>query len=458
MADEKNQNQDELNSIDSKSKQSNDLSSPEIDDFQDDDETIDKLLIGEMYTEPDDSKSAEEQQNSETMAEIDEFSDIDLDEFAEDSDRTATSPTEPPLILTEQPEVPARNDLNLDDFDITSDGDTTGFLDETIIDEFVEPTTTPFESQTIQNALNSSNEDQNLNQESVSEQASSIETTQTTESIIDEALSAQVSQLWAELDELKQQPSNSEGDIEQFNKKLKKTILEQEQSNKKNKLFASIAMAAATLASMIAISSIMLNSSLKTTVADMNGLITDMEETASEPDITTEKILKSLKNSYLLLDNNQQSLRTQLALFKSQLNSKAMEPSQNEVAMQNSVSELQTKVTDINNKIESLSTSIAKLDQRRPTKTTKKIRKSKTQPSVSWVVNLVSFKQDWYARKKAAEFKNKGIPVEVAPIKVKGEQWYRLRVTGFKTKYEAGSYASRAKKALNLSSVWVTQK
>ena len=48
--------------------------------------------------------------------------------------------------------------------------------------------------------------------------------------------------------------------------------------------------------------------------------------------------------------------------------------------------------------------------------------------------------------------------MEVAPIKVKGEQWYRLRVTGFKTKYEAGSYASRAKKALNLSSVWVAQK
>ena len=41
-------------------------------------------------------------------------------------------------------------------FDITSDDDNPDFLDEVNIDEFVEPTTTPFESQTVQNALNSS--------------------------------------------------------------------------------------------------------------------------------------------------------------------------------------------------------------------------------------------------------------------------------------------------------------
>jgi cell division septation protein DedD len=442
MADEKNQNQDEL-------KQSNDLSSPEIDDFQDDDETIDKLLIDEIYSEPDDSKSAE-QQHSETMAEI--------DEFAEDNDLAQIPPSEDSPIVAEQPGVPANSEINLDDFDITSDDDNPDFLDEVNIDEFVEPTTTPFESQTVQNALNSSTEDQNQNQGSMNKQTSPSETTQTVDSIIDEALSAQVSQLWAQLDELKQQPSNPVGDIEQFNKKLKRTILEQEESNKKNKRFTSIAMATAALASIIAIVSIIQNSSLKTTIADMNGLITDMEESASGPDFTTEKTLKNLKNSYLLLDNNQQSLRTQLALFKSQLNRKTLEPSQDQIAMQNTVSSLQTQITNISNKIETLSTSISKLDKRRPTKTVKKARKSKTKSSLGWVVNLVSFKQDWYARKKAAEFKNKGIPVEVAPIKVKGEQWYRLRVTGFKTKYEAGSYASRAKKALNLSSVWVAQK
>ena len=68
----------------------------------------------------------------------------------------------------------------------------------------------------------------------MSKQTSPSETTQTADStIIDEALSAQVSQLWAQLDELKQQPSNPVGDIEQFNKKLKRTTLEQEESNKK---------------------------------------------------------------------------------------------------------------------------------------------------------------------------------------------------------------------------------
>ena len=74
----------------------------------------------------------------------------------------------------------------------------------------------------------------------------------------------------------------------------------------------------------------------------------------------------------MLLDNNQQSLRTQLALFKNQLNRKTLEPSQDQIAMQNTVSSLQTKITDISNKIETLSTSISKLDKRRPTKTVKK--------------------------------------------------------------------------------------
>lgn len=83
----------------------------------------------------------------------------------------------------------------------------------------------------------------------------------------------------------------------------------------------------------------------------------------------------------------------------------------------------------------------------------KKLKKA--QAAVNWSVNLVSFKQQWYAKSKADEFVQKGIPVEVIEVGVDDAIWYRLRVNGFRNKEEAASYAARVKKALNLSSVWV---
>lgn len=75
--------------------------------------------------------------------------------------------------------------------------------------------------------------------------------------------------------------------------------------------------------------------------------------------------------------------------------------------------------------------------------------------SADWSVNLIAYKQDWYAKSKAAEFAQKGVPVEVIPVEVNGVMWYRLKVGGFANKAEADAYAARVKKALNLSSVWV---
>lgn len=78
-------------------------------------------------------------------------------------------------------------------------------------------------------------------------------------------------------------------------------------------------------------------------------------------------------------------------------------------------------------------------------------------PIVNWTVYLTAYKQEWYAKSKAAEFKQKGVPVEVVPGNVNNTAWYRLRVRGFKNKGEAVSYAARIKKALNLSSVSVSE-
>ncbi|MFA5983199.1 MAG: SPOR domain-containing protein [Methylococcaceae bacterium] len=90
----------------------------------------------------------------------------------------------------------------------------------------------------------------------------------------------------------------------------------------------------------------------------------------------------------------------------------------------------------------------------------KKVAEAKALPkkidtSATWAVNLMAIKQQWYAQSKAAEFGRKGVPIEIVPVEVNNQTWYRLRVSGFKDRQEASDYAARVKKALNLSSVWV---
>jgi cell division protein FtsN len=73
-----------------------------------------------------------------------------------------------------------------------------------------------------------------------------------------------------------------------------------------------------------------------------------------------------------------------------------------------------------------------------------------------WGVNLVAFKQEWFAKSKAAEFARLGVFAEVIPVHEKNITMYRLRVGGFKTKAEANSNTAKIKQALNLDSVWVS--
>ncbi len=89
-----------------------------------------------------------------------------------------------------------------------------------------------------------------------------------------------------------------------------------------------------------------------------------------------------------------------------------------------------------------------------------KARKSRKKPvrvQEKWQVNLISFRQQWYAKRKAAEFEKKGIPVVVKKVLIKGNTWYRLSVKGFNSRYEAAAYAAKVKKSLNLTSVWVAK-
>ena len=77
--------------------------------------------------------------------------------------------------------------------------------------------------------------------------------------------------------------------------------------------------------------------------------------------------------------------------------------------------------------------------------------------NVAWVVNLASTKYERSANRAADEFNQKGVPVEVIKVKVNGENWFRLRVKGFKSKQEALAYGTKVKKILNLGSVWVNR-
>jgi len=73
-----------------------------------------------------------------------------------------------------------------------------------------------------------------------------------------------------------------------------------------------------------------------------------------------------------------------------------------------------------------------------------------------WGVNLVAFKQEWFAKSKAAEYARLGVIAEVIPVHERNSTMYRLRVGGFKSKAEAFANTDRIKKVLDLDSVWVS--
>ena len=108
--------------------------------------------------------------------------------------------------------------------------------------------------------------------------------------------------------------------------------------------------------------------------------------------------------------------------------------------------------------IESLQGKVSALEKGKTVAAAPPVAKKK--PAIvqeNWVVNLVAFKQDWYAKRKAEEFAAKGVSAKVSRAETKGEIWYRLVVDGFKSQYEAAAYAARVKKTLNLDSVWVAK-
>ncbi len=87
----------------------------------------------------------------------------------------------------------------------------------------------------------------------------------------------------------------------------------------------------------------------------------------------------------------------------------------------------------------------------------RRVKKKVARPAQKWQINLVSYRQQWYAKRKANEFSQQGIPAEVIKIRKNGQNWYRLTVRGLKSQAEANALADKIKKKLNLPSVWVNK-
>ncbi|WP_026601923.1 SPOR domain-containing protein [Methylomonas sp. 11b] len=122
--------------------------------------------------------------------------------------------------------------------------------------------------------------------------------------------------------------------------------------------------------------------------------------------------------------------------------------------------EIGSQIMQIGAAIEALQNKVSALEKGRAVAAAPAPKPEKKKPvpvEENWAVNLIAFKQDWYAKSKAQEFAGKGVPAKVVKTESKGENWYRLFVDGFKTQYEAAAYAAKIKKTLNLDSVWVTR-
>ena len=75
-----------------------------------------------------------------------------------------------------------------------------------------------------------------------------------------------------------------------------------------------------------------------------------------------------------------------------------------------------------------------------------------------WVINLISSRERAYVTRYAARAQAKGISTEIINAEVKGREYWRLQVTGFKTMAEATYFAEPIKEELGLKDVWILKR
>ncbi|WP_341325540.1 SPOR domain-containing protein [Methylotuvimicrobium sp. KM2] len=438
------------------------------------------------------------------MAEIDEFSDIGFDEFAE---------TEPePIPVSSPPEEKTETDFDSDDFTL-AEFDISAPEDD--VDEFAKTQDENIALEEEEENPRVMEDPEELEQEpdpaepdfAVYDDASAFPEVMTAEephkTVVDDVITTQISQLFSEQEILKQQlgamsASTSQGQADEIDRlsKMQNQLKKQLDKGAKIPTITYVAMATAVVALLTAGVFAYLVLQSDNEIESLTELIGTLEENQTE------------LNALLIKNNMPEVAQTSPAPMASQdasiegdkteiipLTPKLTETEANgtvssEAQLAQSASKTEATPTDTEKKIEQeegsppvsdvtnetgqvaalearikeLETKLAKATappvKKAASKSSAPIKRSPPKskaPSAGWSVNLISFKQDWYANRKAAEFSKQGVPAKVIPVQVKGQTWYRLSVSGFKSRDEASAYAARVKKTHNLDSVWIAR-
>lgn len=425
----------------------------EVDQTIDSPQTQTKPIEGEEMAQANDESdvdsildSAVEQQESDQ-----------IDEFAEDD-----------LLVDDQPESeePGLSNEQVSDAEATNQSEPDpGQVEEELLEDF-----------DISADDNSSDEDEIVNEEPIeSVETSSVESDTVSVEVSDaiektneaiNTLNSQVEQLWSENERLKTQVSkipeegqdNDDssplmGEVEALKKdqaQLKKAIKE---NQAQVPILTYVALGVAGVALLVGGGLGFVGYSAKSDVAELSELVGTLEEEAeilSQNQSKTD-IDKLAQNVGLLKDQdehiNGQLDEINLRLERSTLKKEVASLIEQNKTLQQEIAKMQKQVEDI----------ATRKPQAVKTVEKKSVKKVVNKPvTQKWGVNLVSFKQGWYAKSKADEFKKKGVPADVLKVNIDGTDWYRLRVNHFRSKAEATNYANKVKKSLNLTSVWVT--
>jgi len=404
----------------------------------DDEDAIDKLLMDNAFDEntdePDEFAEIDQLINDEPADEsngsdiVDEFSDDDVDEFADSSDDNVG-------VSQSEEEVVEEYDISADEEEAIAEPE-----DELVVEQTSEDKTEP-------------------------EVSAPADAPQTAE--IDMALAALMTEI-AELQNgqnvLKQQITSLEQQSNDSSVSDTVSEIQSEQKNHKRKLNALEAKkpVIAFAALGVAILALLVGGGLGLVGFFANSKVEDLSETVlsieEQVDFLVEKDsskkLEELTQKIEQIEAGNSATNEQIE----QLNKIIADlPSAETIkTLQEKIDQLGEQNLQMGETIEVLQSQLDAVQARKKIKP-RRVKKKVARPAQKWQINLVSYRQQWYAKRKANEFSQQGIPAEVIKIRKNGQNWYRLTVRGLKSQAEANALADKIKKKLNLPSVWVNK-
>ena len=76
----------------------------------------------------------------------------------------------------------------------------------------------------------------------------------------------------------------------------------------------------------------------------------------------------------------------------------------------------------------------------------------------SWVINVHSLQNKLAAEQFARRLQSEGFDVEVTNVKIRGDEFWRVQLTGFQTEDQARINAEPTKEKLRLKEVWIMKR